>query len=259
MKKADPIRKQIRKPMQKVPDSTGRPLGRPQGKTDPHAALVVMAGPRFGETLRLKPKGENIVGSNLRADLYLPSHALAARHFALVLKDGRLVLRQEEGEVFLNNALVREAFLKDGDLIGAGGLLFRLLTEEGQDSFFLGQHLYRRDGKERRRYPRFPINGRADLFLVSQAVWFRGLDVKDAGLGGIAAYAQENVPPGTEAQVWLTVQEGDRRFKAEAIPAAVVASIPWKEGIYVLGILFHQPIEEGSHPDLLRIFSRTQG
>jgi len=220
------------------------------------AYLIVMAGPRFGETLRLR-EGENIVGSDAHADIYFPGHSLERRHF-LVSNNGEVLLKAEKGNTFLNNVEVSQMPLRDGDLIRAGGILLQYLQEGSEQSFFVGPHLYRWKGKDRRRFPRFALQATADVFLVDQGVSFKELVVKDAGRGGIAIFSKENVPPGAEVQVSVYIHHQGRRLVGKLVPGTVVASTPWKDSSFLLGILFNEPISSDHQSDLYQYWMEME-
>ena len=96
------------------------------------ASLVVLAGPRFGETIALM-KGKNIIGSDPLATIHFLTSLLSNRHFILLYQERRVVLTREEGITMVNNIPVEEKTLKDGDLIGAKGILLRYVQEGIRD------------------------------------------------------------------------------------------------------------------------------
>lgn len=210
------------------------------------AYLVVMAGPRFGESLALN-KGKNVVGTDARADIYFPTDKMMGHHFDLSCTD-KAVLKKKEGEVFVNNTPVKEMCLKDGDLIRVAGILLQYVEKGSQPVFFVGKQLYRVNGHDRRCFPRFAAPATVDLFIVEQELKFKGLPIRDVGRGGVALFSNENISPGSEVTVSLLAKDQGHEIHAEEIPATVVTATPWKESVLLLGVLFHKPVSENNHP-----------
>ena len=97
------------------------------------AKLVVLAGPRCGETFVVDASATTI-GRDASSQLSIPDHLMSRRHCALELASGSVTLRDlgSSNGTYVNSIPVRERVLKHGDRIRAGDtvLLFLLLQPE---------------------------------------------------------------------------------------------------------------------------------
>jgi hypothetical protein len=208
--------------------------------------LVVMAGPRFGETFPLK-EGDNVVGSAPEASFSFLTTLLSERHFLITCRKSRVELKALEGATFVNNASVKEIPLKDADMISAGGILLRCVAEKSSQHFYVGDVFY---GQERRRYRRFSMISTADAYLPEKDQRLEVLSVRSVGRGGVGLFCKETVPLGVEIAVSLYSKNADRVIVAESIGGIVVSMTPWKDSLVLLNVSFHQPISPENQPHL---------
>jgi hypothetical protein len=210
------------------------------------ASLVVLAGPRFGETIALM-KGKNVVGSDPIATIHFLTSLLSNHHFTLFYQDRRVVLTRVEGVILVNNVPVEETTLKDGDLIGAKGILLRYIQEGSREGFFVGDLFY---GTQRRRYPRFNMIATADAFLPEKNLRIEVFSVRDISRGGAGLFCKEDVRPGTEISVSIYSKNPDRVIVAEKILGVVTRVALWNDSLFLLNVKFHLPVSSDYQPNL---------
>ena len=212
------------------------------------SCLVVLAGPRFGESLPLKD-GLTRVGSDPNADVYFITSLISEHHFSIIRQDKRVVLKREGGITLVNNTSVEEAHLKDGDMILAGGILLRYVEEGSVSHFYVGDLFY---GRERRKYPRFSMISTADAYLPREDRTVDVLSVRTVGRGGIGLFCKEPVPVGSEIKVSLFAKDSNRVIVAESIKGKVVSTARWKDSLFLLNICFIEAISMEHQPNLFR-------
>jgi transcriptional regulator with GAF, ATPase, and Fis domain len=100
------------------------------------AKLVVLAGPRCGETISIDASATTI-GRDASSQLCIPDHLISRRHCAVELADGECTLRDlgSSNGTYVNGMPVRERRLTHGDRIRAGDsvLLFLQADADGID------------------------------------------------------------------------------------------------------------------------------
>jgi len=100
------------------------------------AKLVVLAGPRCGETISIDASAT--IGRDASSQLCIPDHLISRRHCAVELADGHCTLRDlgSSNGTFVNGMPVRERHLAHGDRIRAGDsvLLFLQAEDAGDDA-----------------------------------------------------------------------------------------------------------------------------
>ena len=220
----------------------------------PVSCLVVMAGPRFGESIPLK-EGRNIVGCAPEADIYFTTGLLAERHFLLTCNRKQVTLQREGGATLLNNAPVERAELKDGDLIFAGGLSIRYVEEGSLIHFYLGDTFY---GRERRQFPRFSMVSTAYAYLPVEDQKLEILAIRTIGRGGIGMFSLQNVSIGSRIQVVLYSKDAKETMVAESIIGTVVAAFPWKSSLFLVSVSFQKPVCESDQPNLHRYLAALE-
>jgi len=218
------------------------------------SCVVVMAGPRFGETIRLR-EGKNVVGSAPDADIYFITVLLSERHFAIVREGKRVFLRREGGITLVNNVSVEEAELKDGDLIFAGGISLRYVEEGSLIHFYLGDIFF---GRERREFPRFNMVSTALAYLPTEDRKLDILSIRQVGRGGIGLFSMQSGPVGSKIQVILYSKDSKEAMVAESIMGTVVSSVAWKGALFLVNISFLKPVSEESQPNLYRYLMELQ-
>jgi hypothetical protein len=212
------------------------------------SCLVVMAGPRFGESIRLK-EGINRVGSDPNADVYFITSLISEHHFSLIRRDNSIALKREGGITLVNNTSVEEVELKDGDMILAGGILLRYVEEGSVNHFYVGDLFY---GRERRKFPRFSMISTADAYLPREEKNIEVLSVRTVGRGGIGLFCKEPVKVDAEVKVSLFAKDSNRVIVAESIKGKVVSVAHWKDSLFLLNICFDEPISMEHQPNLFR-------
>jgi hypothetical protein len=215
------------------------------GKNLP-ASLVVLAGPRFGETIPLM-KGRNVVGSDPLAAIHFLTSLLSPRHFTILYEDNRTFLNRDEGVTLLNNVPVEKAVLNDGDIIGVKGILLRFVEEGSREGFFVGDLFY---GTRRRRYPRFNMIATADAFLPERNMTIEVFSVRDISRGGVGLFCKEEIRPGTEISVSIYSKNPDRVMVAEKILGVVARVVVWDDSLFLLNVRFHLPVSSEYQPNL---------
>jgi len=208
--------------------------------------LVVMAGPCFGETIPLR-EGKNVIGSHPTADIYFVSSLLAAAHFNIVRQGKTVVLERDGGVTWLNNSPVDRAALKDGDLIFAGGILFRYVKEGSEAYFFVGDLFY---GRERRRYPRFTAASKISAYLPQQKEKLEILLVRTVGRGGMGLFSKQNAILGSSVQIHFCSMDLNETVITEAITGIVASCVPWDNSLFLINVSFQEPVSENDQPNL---------
>jgi transcriptional regulator with GAF, ATPase, and Fis domain len=98
------------------------------------AKLVVLAGPRTGETIPIDA-GETTIGRDSTSQLSIPDHLMSRRHCLVTLTGDRFTLRDlgSSNGTYVNGIPIRERVLAHGDRIRAGDsvLLFLDLAASG--------------------------------------------------------------------------------------------------------------------------------
>lgn len=209
--------------------------------------LVVLAGPRFGETIPLI-KGGNVVGSGSLATIQFFTTLMSEHHFTLIFKNQKVRLKVESGITSVNKSPVEEEVtLEDGDLIGIGGILLRYVEKQSEECFFVGDFFY---GVQRRRFPRFNLIADADAFISGENLRLDILSVRDISRGGIGLFCKEKVLPKVEITVSLSTKNTDRKIVAESIQGTVANVSPWSDSIFLLNIRFDTPVSAEDQPML---------
>jgi len=211
-------------------------------------SLVVMAGPCFGETVPLK-EGRNVVGSDPSAEIYFVTSLLAGSHFSIVRKGRRIALERDGGVTWLNNSPVERATLKDGDLIFAGGILFRYVEEGSGTYFYVGDLFY---GRERRRYPRFTAVSKASAYLPENGQKLEILSIRTVGRGGIGLFSKQAATVGSSIHIVLYSMDLSESMVAESVTGTVASSAPWEGSLFLLNVRFQEPVAEERQPNLYR-------
>jgi transcriptional regulator with GAF, ATPase, and Fis domain len=98
------------------------------------AKLVVLAGPRCGETFSIDA-AQTTIGRDASSQLSIPDHLISRRHCAVELSDDRCTLRDlgSSNGTYVNGMPVRERTLTHGDRIRAGDSVM-LFLKAGADS-----------------------------------------------------------------------------------------------------------------------------
>jgi len=98
------------------------------------AKLVVLAGPRCGETFSIDA-AETTIGRDASSQLSIPDHLISRRHCAVELSADRCTLRDlgSSNGTYVNGMPVRERTLTHGDRIRAGDSVL-LFLKAGADS-----------------------------------------------------------------------------------------------------------------------------
>ena len=92
------------------------------------AKLVILAGPRCGETVSLD-SAQTSIGRDARNHLNIPDHLMSRRHCVVELLDGQATLRDvgSANGTYVNGMPVRERILAHGDRIRVGDSVFLFL------------------------------------------------------------------------------------------------------------------------------------
>ena len=92
------------------------------------AKLVILAGPRCGETISIDA-AETSIGRDARNHLNIPDHLMSRRHCVVELLDGQATLRDvgSANGTYVNGMPVRERILAHGDRIRVGDSVFLFL------------------------------------------------------------------------------------------------------------------------------------
>jgi pSer/pThr/pTyr-binding forkhead associated (FHA) protein len=95
------------------------------------ASLVVLTGPRVGESLPLE-KPRTIVGRGPGVDLTLDDPAMSRQHMAVEIRDGRFQVRDLDSTngLMLNGRIITAGELKHGDRLKAGDHELEFILEE---------------------------------------------------------------------------------------------------------------------------------
>src|SRR5262245_48895736 len=98
------------------------------------AKLVVLAGPRCGETFVVDAPATTI-GRDASSQLNIPDHLMSRRHCALELTGGCFTLRDlgSSNGTYVNSMPVRERVLAHGDRIRAGDSVLLFLQQPEPD------------------------------------------------------------------------------------------------------------------------------
>src|SRR5882672_7718830 len=98
------------------------------------AKLVVLAGPRCGETF-VVDAGATTIGRDASSQLNIPDHLMSRRHCALELASGCFTLRDlgSSNGTYVNSIPVRERVLAHGDRIRAGDTVLLFLQQPEPD------------------------------------------------------------------------------------------------------------------------------
>jgi len=90
--------------------------------------LVVLAGPRCGETISIE--ASTTIGRDTTSQLCIPDHLISRRHCAVELSEGRCTLRDlgSSNGTYVNGMPVRERRLAHGDRIRAGDSVLLFLN-----------------------------------------------------------------------------------------------------------------------------------
>jgi transcriptional regulator with GAF, ATPase, and Fis domain len=93
------------------------------------AKLVILAGPRCGETVSLD-SAETSIGRDARNHLNIPDHLMSRRHCVVELSDSRCTLRDvgSANGTYVNGMPVRERTLAHGDRIRVGDSVLLFLN-----------------------------------------------------------------------------------------------------------------------------------
>jgi transcriptional regulator with GAF, ATPase, and Fis domain len=99
-----------------------------------NAKLVVLAGPRCGETLSIDASAT--IGRDASSQLCIPDHLISRRHCAVELADGQCTLRDlgSSNGTYVNGMPVRERRLVHGDRIRAGDSVLLFLLADADRS-----------------------------------------------------------------------------------------------------------------------------
>jgi transcriptional regulator with GAF, ATPase, and Fis domain len=94
------------------------------------AKLVVLAGPRCGETISIDASAT--IGRDATSQLCIPDHLISRRHCAVELADGQCTLRDlgSSNGTYVNGMPVRERRLTHGDRIRAGDSVLLFLQAD---------------------------------------------------------------------------------------------------------------------------------
>ena len=94
------------------------------------AKLVVLAGPRCGETISIDASAT--IGRDVGNQLCIPDHLISRRHCAVELADGECTLRDlgSSNGTYVNGMPVRERHLAHGDRIRAGDSVLLFLQAD---------------------------------------------------------------------------------------------------------------------------------
>jgi hypothetical protein len=208
--------------------------------------LVVMGGPRFGETISIND-GKTEVGSDTGADIQFITNLLTEHHFSLIRHGKDVLLRRGGGVTLVNNASVEQVQLKDGDMIFAGGILLRYVEEGSLVHFYVGDLFY---GRDRRQFPRFSTISTALAYLPEKDAQLDIVSVRTVSRGGIGLFSKQNVPTTWKIQVILYVKNSKDSVSAESVLGNVVSTSPWKDSLFLVNVRFQQPISEQQQPNL---------
>jgi pSer/pThr/pTyr-binding forkhead associated (FHA) protein len=116
------------------------------------ASLTVETGTLAGKRVEIR-SDRLVIGRSASAHLVLPTESVSSRHCAIMPRGGRYVLQDTDSTngTRLNGAPVREARLKQGDLISVGDVDLRFEDEGAQDATVsLPAFSARRSGRARR-------------------------------------------------------------------------------------------------------------
>ncbi|HET6281105.1 MAG TPA: GGDEF domain-containing protein [Polyangia bacterium] len=124
-------------------NNTGRVVEKPEtARQADQACLVVVAGPGFGETFRLKPD-RTVIGRSEKADIKILDDGVSREHAAIEVEgaNGRsmLVDLKARNGTFCNGMRVTRQVLKDGDKVSVGANTILKFTYQDE----LDQHFQR--------------------------------------------------------------------------------------------------------------------
>ena len=97
------------------------------------AKLVILAGPRCGETVSIEAN-ETTIGRDARNHLNIPDHLMSRRHCVVELSEAQCTLRDlgSANGTYVNGMPVRERTLAHGDRIRVGDSVLMFLRAGAQ-------------------------------------------------------------------------------------------------------------------------------
>ena len=95
------------------------------------AKLVVLAGPRCGETLPISSTQSTTIGRDATSELIIRDQLMSRRHCAIEPHDHALALRDlgSSNGTYVNGIPIRERELAHGDRIRVGGSVLLFLSQ----------------------------------------------------------------------------------------------------------------------------------
>ncbi len=107
--------------------------GGPEGRADdeePHEFLVTLHGSRIGHKIDLDRGRPLTVGRELSADIPVDDDSVSRQHCRLAWRDGAWEVEdlQSTNGTYVDDAVVKRARLRDGDLLKVGSTLFKFLS-----------------------------------------------------------------------------------------------------------------------------------
>ena len=118
------------------------------------AKLVVLSGPRCGETLGITA-GTTIVGRDTAAQLSVPDHLMSRRHCSIDAANGRFTIRDlgSSNGTYVNGIPVREHALQHGDRIRAGDSVLLFFDADRKGHAGIEEPGWARDDRTQRIVP----------------------------------------------------------------------------------------------------------
>ena len=115
------------------------------------AKLVVLAGPRCGETFSIDA-AETTIGRDATSQLSIPDHLISRRHCAVELSEDCCTLRDlgSSNGTYVNGMPVRERTLTHGDRIRAGDSVLLFLKADSAESVHRAESLRAADERTQR-------------------------------------------------------------------------------------------------------------
>lgn len=174
-------------------------------RTRSEACLVVIYGDDLGRRYPLQ-NGENVVGRSHKASIQIDHESVSRRHACLDVSQGGVVLTdmQSTNGTYVNDGLVKERTLADGDLLKVGRTIFkylagnnieqayheeiyRLTTVDGLTHCFNRRYFAEQTRREVSRATRY---GRPLALVVFEVQGFQALNHEYGHLAGDAVLAQ---------------------------------------------------------------------